>query len=259
MNKTALITGASEGIGLELAKIFAKEKYDLVITARNETKLNELADDIKNKSDVNVRVVVKDLSKQNAGEEIFNKLTNENIFTDILVNNAGCGMFDNYWNVDLHDEKNMLQVNIMALAELTILFARDMMNRGGGKILNVASTAAFQPGPTMPGYYASKAFVLRYSQAINFEMRKKGVQVSTLCPGPTITEFQIRSKMNETNMFKRKFAMSAEEVASIGYKGLMNGRSVIIAGGLNWLAAMASRIAPSKISMKVVNWLLSNK
>lgn len=259
MNKTALITGASEGIGLEFAKIFAKEKYDLVITARNETKLNELANDIKNKSDVNVRVVVKDLSKQNAGEEIFNKLKNENIVADILVNNAGCGMFDNYWNVDLHDEKNMLQVNIMALAELTILFARDMGNRGGGKILNVASTAAFQPGPTMPGYYASKAFVLRYSQAINFEMRKKGVQVSTLCPGPTITEFQIRSKMNETNMFKRKFAMSAEEVASIGYKGLMNGRSVIIAGGLNWLAAMASRIAPSKISMKVVNWLLSNK
>ena len=253
MNKTALITGASEGIGLEFAKIFAKEKYDLVITARNETKLNELANDIKNKSDVNVRVVVKDLSKQNAGEEIFNKLKNENIVADILVNNAGCGMFDNYWNVDLHDEKNMLQVNIMALAELTILFARDMMNRGGGKILNVASTAAFQPGPTMPGYYASKAFVLRYSQAINFEMRKKGVQVSTPCPGPTITEFQIRSKMNETNMFKRKFAMSAEEVASIGYKGLMNGRSVIIAGGLNWLAAMTSRIAPSKISMKVVN------
>lgn len=259
MNKTALITGASEGIGLEFAKIFAKEKYDLVITARNETKLNELANDIKNKSDVNVRVVVKDLSKQNAGEEIFNKLKNENIVADILVNNAGFGMFDNYWNVDLHDEKNMLQVNIMALAELTILFARDMVNRGGGKILNVASTAAFQPGPTMPGYYASKAFVLRYSQAINFEMRKKGVQVSTLCPGPTITEFQIRSKMNETNMFKRKFAMSAEEVASIGYKGLMKGRSVIIAGGLNWLAAMASRIAPSKISMKVVNWLLSNK
>jgi len=259
MNKTALITGASEGIGLEFAKIFAKEKYDLVITARNETKLNELANDIKNKSDVNVRVVVKDLSKQNAGEEIFNKLTNENIVADILVNNAGCGMFDNYWNVDLHDEKNMLQVNIMALAELTILFARDMVNRGGGKILNVASTAAFQPGPTMPGYYASKAFVLRYSQAINFEIKRKGVQVSTLCPGPTITDFQIRSKMNETNMFKRKFAMSAEEVASIGYKGLMKGRSVIIAGGLNWLAAMASRIAPSKISMKVVNWLLSNK
>jgi short-subunit dehydrogenase len=259
MNKTALITGASEGIGLEFAKIFAREKYDLVITARNETKLNEIAIELKNKNDVNVRVVAKDLSTQNAGEEIFNELKNKNIVTDVLINNAGFGVFDNYWNVELQDEKNMLQVNIMALAELANIFAKDMMNRGGGKILNVASTAAFQPGPTMPGYYASKAFVLRYSQAVNFEMRKKGVQVSTLCPGPTITEFQIRSKMNETNMFKRKFAMSAEEVASIGYKGLMKGRSVIIAGGLNWLAAMASRIAPSKISMKVVNWLLSNK
>ncbi|MFC2119875.1 SDR family NAD(P)-dependent oxidoreductase, partial [Bacteroidota bacterium] len=173
--------------------------------------------------------------------------------------NAGLGVFDDYWNVNLQDEKNMLQVNIMALAELTFLFANDMVNRGGGKILNVASTAAFQPGPTMPGYYASKAFVLRYSQAINFEMRKKGVLVSTLCPGPTITEFQTRAKMNETNMFKRKFTMSAEEVASIGFKGLMKGRSVIIPVGLNWMAAMASRIAPSKISMSVVNWLLTKK
>ena len=259
MNKTALITGASEGIGLEFAKIFAREKYDLVITARNETKLNELANDIRNKNDVSVKVVVKDLSKQNAGEEIFNKLKKENINVNILINNAGFGVFDNYWDINLQDEKNMLKVNIMALAELTILFAKHMINHGGGKILNVASTAAYQPGPTMPGYYASKAFVLRYSQAINFEMRKKGVQVSTLCPGPTITEFQTRAKMNETNMFKRRFAMSAEEVASIGYKGLMKGRSVIITGSQNWLAAMASRIAPSKISMRVVNWLLTKK
>jgi len=259
MNKTVLITGASEGIGLEFAKIFVKEKYDLVIIARNETKLNELANEIKSKHNVNVKVIAKDLSKQNASEEIFNELKNENIVTDILVNNAGFGVFDNYWNVDLQDEKNMLQVNIIALAELTILIAKDMANRCGGKILNVASTAAFQPGPTMPGYYASKAFVLRYSQAINFEMRKKGVQVSTLCPGPTITKFQTRAKMNETNMFKRRIAMSAEEVASIGYEGLMKGRSVIITGGLNWLAAMASRIAPSKISMRVVNWLLTKK
>jgi short-subunit dehydrogenase len=259
MNKTVLITGASEGIGLEFAKLFAKEKYNLVITARNETKLNELATEIKNQNNVNVKVLVKDLSKQNAGQEIFNELKSKNIDIDILINNAGVGVFDNYWNVKLQDEINMLQVNIMALTELTILFAKDMVNRGGGKILNVASTAAFQPGPTMPGYYASKAFVLRYSQAINYEIRNKGVQVSTLCPGPTITEFQTRAKMKETNMFKRSFAMTAEEVALIGYKKLMKGRSVIITGGINWLAAMASRIAPGKISMRVVNWLLTKK
>ena len=259
MNKTVLITGASAGIGLEFAKIFAREKYNLVITARNEAKLNELATEIKSKHNINIKVLTKDLSKQNAGEEIFNELKNRNIITDILVNNAGFGVFDNYWCVDLQDEKNMLQVNIMALAELTFLFVKDMVNRGSGKILNVASTAAFQPGPTMPGYYASKAFVLRYTQAINFEVRKKGVQVSTLCPGPTITEFQTRAKMSETNMFKRRFTMSAEEVASIGYKGLMQGRSVIIPGRINLMAAMVSRIAPSKMSMKVVNWLLTKK
>lgn len=259
MNKTALITGASAGIGLEFAKIFAKEKYDLVISARNGTKLNELANEIKNKHNVNVKVVVKDLSKQNVGDEIFNELKNENIVTDVLINNAGFGVFDNYWNVELQDEKNMLQVNIMALAELTNLFAKDMVSRGGGKILNVASTAAFQPGPTMAGYYASKAFVLSYSQAVDFELREKGVQVSTLCPGPTITEFQIRANLEDVNLFKKGFVMSAEEVAQIGYNGLMKGKPVIIAGAMNKISAMSSKISPSKVSMKIVNWLQSKK
>jgi len=253
MNKTALITGASAGIGLEFAKIFANEKYDLVITARNENKLNELANEIKNKHNVNVRVIAKDLSKQNAGEEIFNELKNESIVTDVLINNAGFGVFDNYWNVELKEEKNMLQVNIMALAELTNLFAKDMANRGSGNILNVASTAAFQPGPTMAGYYASKAFVLSYSQAVDFELRKKGVQVSTLCPGPTITEFQIRANMEDLNLFKKGFTMSAEEVAQIGYDGLMRGKPVIIAGAMNKISAMSSKITPSIVSMKIVN------
>ena len=259
MNKIALITGASAGIGLEFAKIFAKEKYDLVISARNETKLTELANEIKNKHNVNVKVIPKDLSKQNAGKEIFNELKNENINIDILINNAGFGIFDNYWNVELNDEQNMLQVNIMALAELTNLFAKDMVNRGGGKILNVASTAAFQPGPTMAGYYASKAFVLSFSQAVDFELREKGVQVSTLCPGPTITEFQIRANMEDLNLFKKGFTMSAEEVAQIGYNGLMKGKPVIIAGAMNKISAMSSKISPAKVSMKIVNWLQSKK
>ncbi len=134
-----------------------------------------------------------------------------------------------------------------------------MVNRGGGKILNVASTAAFQPGPTMAGYYASKAFVLSYSQAVDFELRKKGVQVSTLCPGPTITEFQIRANMEDLNLFKKGFTMSAEEVAQIGYNGLMKGKPVIIAGAMNKISAMSSKISPSKVSMKIVNWLQSKK
>jgi len=259
MSKTALITGASAGIGLEFAIIFAKEKYDLVITARNGTKLNELANKLKNNHNVNVKVLTKDLSKQNAGEEIFNELKNEKIVTDILINNAGLGVFDNYWNIELQDEQNMLRVNIMALTELTNLFAKDMMNRGGGKILNVASTAAFQPGPTMAGYYASKAFVLSYSQSVDFELRKKGVQVSTLCPGPTLTEFQIRANMEDVNLLKKGFTMSAEEVAQIGYNGLMKGKPVIIAGAMNKIIVMGSKISPSKVSMKIVNWLQYKK
>ena len=258
-NKTTLITGASAGIGYEFVKLFAKEGYDLIITARNETKLEEIANEVQNKHNVKVKVLPKDLSKQNAGEEIFNKIKNDNINVDVLINNAGFGVFNNYWEIDSQDEQKMLQVNIMALAELTNLFAKDMMNSGGGKILNVASTAAFQPGPTMAGYYASKAFVLSYSQAVDFEMRKKGVQISTLCPGPTITEFQIRARMEEINLFKKGITMSAEEVAQIGYNGLMKGKSVIIAGTMNKISAMSSKITPSKVSMKIVNWLQSKK
>jgi uncharacterized protein len=258
-NKTTLITGASEGIGYEFAKLFAKEGYNLVITARNETKLNEISNEIKNKHNVKVKVLPKDLSKQNAGEDIFKVLKNENINVDILINNAGFGIFDDYWKVDNKNEKEMLQVNIIALVELTNLFAKDMMNHSGGKILNVASTAAFQPGPIMVGYYASKAFVLRYSQAIDFEMRRKSVQVSTLCPGPTLTEFQVRANMEDINLFRKGFTMSAEEVAKIGYNGLMKGKSVIIPGAMNKISAMSSKITPSKVSMKIVNWLQSKK
>ena len=259
MNKTALITGASTGIGYEFVKLFAKEGYDLVITARDETKLKEIANEVQNKHNLKVKVLPKDLSKQFASEDIFNEVKNENINVDVLVNNAGFGIFDVYWKVDHKKEREMLQVNVIALVELTNLFAKDMMNRGGGKILNVASTAAFQPGPTMAGYYASKAFVLSYSQAVDFELRKKGVQVSTLCPGATTTEFQIRAKIKVINFFKKGMTMSAEEVAQIGYNGLMNAKSVIIAGNINRIIANISKVSPNKVSMKIVNWLHSKK
>ena len=259
MCKTALITGASEGIGYEFVNIFAKEGYDLVITARNEIKLKEIANEVQNKHNIKVKVLPKDLSKQFVSEDIFNEVKNENINVDVLVNNAGFGIFDNYWKVDHKKEREMLQVNIIALVELTNLFAKDMVHRGGGKILNVASTAAFQPGPTMAGYYASKAFVLNYSQAVDFELRKKGVQVSTLCPGPTITQFQIRANIEDVNVLKKGFTMSAEEVAQIGYNGLMKGKPVIIAGAMNKIIVMSSKISPSKVSMKIVNWLQSKK
>jgi len=258
-NKTTLITGASAGIGYEFAKLFAKEGYNLLISARNETKLNEISNEIKNKHNVKVKVLPKDLSKQNAAEEIFNELKSEKIVVDILVNNAGFGLFDNYWNIDHNKERDMLQVNIIALAELTNLFAKDMLNRGGGKILNVASIAAFQPGPIMAGYYASKAFVLRFSQAIDFEMRRKGVQVSTLCPGPTLTEFQVRAKMEDINLFKKGFTMSPAKVAKTGYRGLMKGKSVIITGKMNRIIAISSKVSPGKVSMKIVDWLHSKK
>ncbi|GBD87949.1 D-beta-hydroxybutyrate dehydrogenase [bacterium BMS3Abin03] len=258
-NKTALITGASSGIGYELAKIFAKDGYNLVLVARNEQKLNQLKSELSGKHNITVKVLPKDLSKPHAAEEIFNEVKNESISIDVLVNNAGFGIFNDYWNTDYKKEQEMLQVNIMSLARLTNLFAKDMIKRGDGKILNVASTAAFQPGPMMAGYYASKSFVLSYSQAINFELKKRGVQVSTLCPGPTITEFQTRAGMGNINLFKKSLTMTAEQVAKIGYKGLMKGKPVIIAGITNKIGAMSSKWSPAKITLPLVKWLHKKK
>ena len=150
---------------------------------------------------------------------------------------------------------SMLLVNIMALAELTKLFADEMVKRGSGKILNVASTAGFQPGPMMSGYYASKAFVINYSQALAYELKPKGVTVSVLCRGPTISEFHQRAGMSGMPLVKRKTMMSAEEVARIGYNGLLKCKSLIIAGALNKIGVITSRFSPRIISMMVVNWL----
>ena len=256
-NQTVLITGASEGIGHEFCRIFAEKGYDLVIIARNENKLNEMKSHLSENKNIKVHVIVKDLSKPDAAKEIYSIVKAENINIDILINNAGFGIYNNFWETDYEKEQQMYYVNIMALAGLTNLFAKEMMNNGGGKILNVASTAAFQPGPTMAGYYASKAFVLNYSKAINFEMKDKGVQVSTLCPGPTSTEFQKRAKMEDLNLFKKGLTMTGKEVAQIGYNGLMKGKAVIIAGAMNKLSAMMAKHSPDAIILRVVKKLQS--
>ncbi len=254
-NKTALITGASAGIGYEFTKLFAKDGYNLVIVARTKEKLNNIKDELSRTYNISVKALPKDLSQPNAADEIYNELKNENINVDVLVNNAGFGVFDNYWNIDVKKERDMLQVNIIALTGLCNLFSKEMIKRGGGKILNVASTAAFQPGPMMPGYYASKAYVLSYSRAIDFELREKGVRVSVLCPGPTQTEFQSRAGMNNINLFKKGIVMSAEEVARIAYKGLQKGKPLIVAGLMNKITVMSSNITPVKVSMAVIKWL----
>jgi len=242
---TALITGASSGIGLELARIFAREGYDLVLTARNGGRLEQIAAELK---PAVVRVIATDLSLPDAPFEIHREVSK----VDVLVNNAGFGVFGKFAGTPLSEELGMMQVNMTALVALTKLYLPGMIAARNGKILNVASTAAFQPGPLMAIYYATKAFVLSFSEAAGNELEGTGVSVTALCPGPTASGFQDRGKMQNSGLVKGKKIMDARTVAEAGYRGLMAGKSIVIPGVKNKLMAQSLRFSPRSLVTKVV-------
>jgi hypothetical protein len=246
-SQTVLITGASGGIGLELSKLFAKDGYSLVLVARSEDKLQKLAGELK----VPVIILSKDLSKPSSPQEIFDNLLEKKIHIDILVNNAGFGSYGFFYNTSLEEELKLLQVNIIALTHLTKLFLPSMIQHHDGKILNVSSTAAFQPGPLMAVYYASKAYVQSFSEALSNELIGTGVTVTALCPGPTKTDFQSRANMEESKLFLGKI-MEAKTVAEIGYHGLMKGKRVVIPGFYNKLLAWVSKLSPNRMVIPIV-------
>ena len=259
MSKTVLITGATTGIGYELAKLFAKDKYELIIIARNETKLSETASSLIKDYNVNVKFISKDLSVPDSAKEIFDELKKENISIDILVNNAGFGDQGAFADSDMKNDIDMISLNITSLVILNRLFLDDMLKRNSGKILNVASTAAFQSGPFMAVYYATKAFVLSFSEAVSEELTGTNVTVSCLCPGPTETEFQNRAGIKKTKMMNRKkfTVMSAAEVALTGYKEMMKGKRNIIPGFANKAGAIFVKLLPRKIITKITRSLNS--
>lgn len=250
MKETALITGASSGLGYDFAKLMAKDNIDLILVARNKQKLEEDAIELK-KHGVEVDVIVSDLSKPGAPDTVYAHVQTLGKKVDILVNNAGVGMFGKFVENDLEQEMDMLYLNINSLTHLTKLFLKGMSERGHGKILNVASTAAFQPGPLMAVYYASKAYVLSFSEAIENELKGSGVTVSALCPGPTKTNFADRADLGKSKLFD-KGAMDSQAVAKIGYEGFMKGKSVIIPGGQNRLMANSVRLIPRKLATHIV-------
>ena len=249
---TALITGGSTGIGYALAKIFAQERYDLVLVARHQEQLTEASDELTRRYGLSVKTMVKDLSRPTAAEEIIAELHRESIRIDVLVNNAGFALHGFFVETDLATELNMMQVNMVALTQLTKLLVRDMQERGAGKVLNVASTAAFQPGPRMAVYYASKAYVLRFSEALAEELRGSGVTVTALCPGPTRSGFQDRAHLEGTRMVRSPLMMDPETVARSGYRGLMRGGVVVIPGFMNNLLAVLARLTPRALLMRLV-------
>jgi|SRR3989338_1440285 len=241
---TALITGASRGIGYELTKIFAREGYNLVLVARDKAKLLEVANEMKSAHGSIVHIMVKDLTKTAAAQEIVAALKNEGITIEALVNNAGVGLFGDFTSTNLNDELDMIQINIITLTALTKYLLRDMVRKNHGKILNVASIAAFQPGPLMAVYYATKAYVLSFSEALANELKGTNITLTTLCPGPTESEFQARAGMESSAIFEN--AASAKEVAEAGYDGLMHNKSVVVPGKKNRTMLFCERFLPRK-------------
>jgi uncharacterized protein len=244
---TTLITGASSGIGYELAKLFAQDHYNLVLVARSAGKLAQVADELQGQHGISAKPIALDLTAAPAPQFLFDQLQREAIAVDVLVNNAGYGKLGEFAKIPLEESLAQIQLNITALTHLTKLFLAPMLERRAGKIMNVASTAGFQPGPLMAVYYATKAYVISFSEALANELSGTGVTVTCLCPGPTDTAFQGRAGTENTMLLKKLRPMDAAAVARDGYRGLMGGRTLVISGFKNWLLAEATRFGPRKL------------
>lgn len=256
---TALITGASGGIGYELAKLFARDHHNLVLVARSGEKLAKFADELQTQLGISVKVIPLDLTAAPAPQFLFDQLRRESIAIDILANNAGYGIMGEFAKTPTEESLGQIQLNIMALTELTRLFVGPMIERRSGKIMNVASTAGFQPGPLMAVYYATKAYVISFSEALANELQDSGVTVTCLCPGATDTGFQRRAGTENTLLFQKLRPMDAETVARDGYRGMMAGKTLVISGFRNWLLAEATRFGPRKLVTAVSRKVMDQK
>jgi uncharacterized protein len=248
---TALITGASNGIGLELAKIHAAAGGNLVLVARNKTKLEELKKTLESQYKISVYTIGKDLSTANAAQEVYDETTKQNIVIDYLINNAGFGDFGMFADLQWEKQEQMITLNITTLTQFTHLYLKNMLARKTGKIMNVASTAAFQSGPTMAVYYATKAYVLNFSEAVDNEVKDKGITVTALCPGATESGFQAAAAMEESALVKGKKLPTSKEVAEYGYKAMLKGKAVAIHGLMNYILANSVRFMPRAIVVAI--------
>ncbi len=251
MKPVALITGASAGIGAELARVFAENGHELVLVARREDRLAALAEEIAAAGRPRPTVLAIDLQRRDAASRIAAELASRGLEPAIVVNNAGFGLAGAAAALDRDEQLGMIDLNVRALTELSLAFV-DSLARHRGGILNVASVAAFLPGPGMAVYYATKAYVLSFTEALHRELADRGIRVTALCPGPVPTEFQARSGMRLSPALDI-FSLSPARVAQIGYRGLMRGQRVVIAGLGNWLAVLLIRLIPNALLMAAVD------
>jgi len=256
MNNVALITGADGGIGSELCKMHASLGGDLVIVARNSEKLAALKEKLEKIYSISVYVIISDLTLPDAAKRVYEEVKKNDIEIEYLINNAGFGALGNYWELKEAQNMGMIKLNVLALSELTQWFLPDMVKRGSGRILNTSSVASLVPGPLMTVYFASKAYVRYFGNALSEELRGTGVTVTTLLPGPTVSGFGSRSGMDKTILFKKMATPS--EVASKAYKSMMAGKLNVIAGisGLLRFLFLWVPFIPQKLLLRIVKKLL---
>lgn len=254
--RTALITGASAGIGRELARTFAREHYDLILVARSGDKLEELAKSLHQEFLVKATAIACDLSRAAETEKLLNRIESEKILVDALVNNAGFGEYGPFSETNEVREQQMIDLNVSALVRLTKYFVPQMKKRGSGRILQIASTAAFQPGPFMAVYFATKSFVLSFSEAIAEELKGSGVTVTTICPGPTRTLFQDTPGMSGSKLFAERNLPSGQEVAEFAYRAMVKGKKVAIHGVKNRILSFFVPITPRPLVLWIARRLI---
>ncbi len=259
MSKTALITGASSGIGLELARIHASKGGNLVLVARTKKKLDEIKSELESKNKVKVYTIGKDLSVADSALEVYNEIKEQNITVDYLINNAGYGDYGLFEETNWEKEARMIQLNITTLTQLTKLYLPEMISRGGGKIMNLGSTASFQPLPLMAVYAATKAYVLSFSEAINNELSDKGISVTALCPGLTESGFVDAAAMNHSKMANDKKLPTAREVALFGYEAMIHGKAFVVHGFKNRLLTILQGLVPRGLVVKMTRTLMDKK
>lgn len=255
----ALITGASGGIGLELARLCAKGGHDIILVARRQEKLEEIGKYLSGMYNVRSEIIVADLIKPDAPQAIYDAVEKLGLSVDVLINNAGFGQWGLFGRADLTRQLEMIQVNITALTALTRLFMPRMVTQRKGRILNVASLAGFLPGPLMAVYYASKAYVLHFSEAIANELKGTGITVTALCPGPVPTGFSEVAGSGQTNLFNTPGVLEAGPVAEAGYKGMMRGKAVVIPGLQNKFSALSLRFGPRWLVRRISRKLNESK
>jgi len=256
---TALVTGASSGIGRAFAELLARDHYNVVLVARSGATLEELAADLHARFGSASLAIASDLARPGAAQELYDTVAATGAFVEVLVNSAGFGTYGLFAELPLADERDEVNLNVLALTELTKLFVGPMIERTRGRILNVASTASFQPGPLMAVYYATKAYVLSFSEAISSELEGTGVTVTCLCPGATATGFQARAKLEASMLVRGRTLPDAMTVARAGYDAMLAGKRLVIPGAVNRVGSLISRVLPRGATLRLVRTIQSSR